>query len=289
MFNLIEYSYATMNETLLRTFLAIAEARNLNRAAEQLHVTQSTISARLNSLEDALGQKLFHRKKNGTELTSAGFKFARYARLMTNLWRQARQETSLPEKVESVCNIGCHPDLWTELGHTLIQHISTSQPNVALSAWQSDQTTLTHWLSNELIDAAICYTPTLKEGWTSRILYRDRLLLVSTKPRSLMRWDPHYVYVDCGEAFRMNHAASYPEADTPLTTFGCPQWALDHLILNGGSAYLPERLIKMHLKNKQLYVVEDAAEFSRTAYVVLNSGRTSSWSWLPEFIDSLEC
>ena len=44
-----------MNIVLARTFLETLEAGNLNKAAARLHVTQSTVTMRLNALEDLLG------------------------------------------------------------------------------------------------------------------------------------------------------------------------------------------------------------------------------------------
>ncbi len=66
-----------MNIGLARTFLEILEAGNLNKAAERLHVTQSTVTMRINALEDLLGQKLLVRSKSGVALTNSGFKFKR--------------------------------------------------------------------------------------------------------------------------------------------------------------------------------------------------------------------
>ena len=95
-----------MNISVINTFLAIAERGQMNRAAEQLHVTQSTVTTRLNNLEAELGQTLFHRRKSGAELTSAGFRFRRYAQLMVDTWRQARQETALPTDIDTTFNLG---------------------------------------------------------------------------------------------------------------------------------------------------------------------------------------
>jgi DNA-binding transcriptional LysR family regulator len=44
-----------------RTFLAVVAAGNFISAAERLHVTQSTVSTRIRSLEDQLGCTLFVR------------------------------------------------------------------------------------------------------------------------------------------------------------------------------------------------------------------------------------
>ena len=61
-----------MNLAGLQTFLAIVETGNLVRAAERLHVTQSTVTSRLDTIEDALGQRLLVRSRKGAELTKAG-------------------------------------------------------------------------------------------------------------------------------------------------------------------------------------------------------------------------
>ena len=263
------------------------ETRNLNHAATLLNVTQSTVSARLNSLEDELGQALFQRKKSGAELTAAGFKFERYARLMTDLWRQAKQETALPSKVEYVCNFGCHPDIWTSLGRDFFQHARRLAPNAALSIWQGEQDNLNRWLSTGLIDASLCYSPNILENAVAKVLRHERLILVSNIKRKLMRWDPEYIYVDYGEGFRQKHAAAYPDGDTPMTVFNSPIWALDHLSLNGGSAYLPERMIKKQLLTSQLFQVKDAPEFIQSIYIVSNTEMTKSWKWMPQLLNHL--
>ena len=276
-----------MNQVTLNTFLAIIETRNLNHAANSLNVTQSTVSARLNALEDELGQALFHRKKSGAELTSAGFKLERYARLMTDLWRQAKQETSLPNDVEYVCNFGCHPDIWQNFGKEFFQSVRKRAPNAALSIWQAEHNKLKQWLSTGLIDAAICYDSLIQGHHLPSVLHKEQLVLVSTIKRPLMRWDPNYVYVDYGQEFRRNHAATYADGDTPMTVFNSPAWALDYLMLNKGSGYLPLRLIEEHLHNQTLHLVAMAPEFTQTIYLVTNPDVTDKWIWLKGLISEI--
>ncbi len=45
----------------LRYFLETAREENMSRAAERLHLSQSTLSKQLKNLEDELGKKLFVR------------------------------------------------------------------------------------------------------------------------------------------------------------------------------------------------------------------------------------
>ena len=55
----------------LRYFLAVAREENMTRAAEQLHVTQPTLSKALKALEDELDKKLFTRHSFLMDLQSS--------------------------------------------------------------------------------------------------------------------------------------------------------------------------------------------------------------------------
>ena len=54
-----------MDINLARTFLTVAETGSFIEAARKMHVTQSTVSARVKVLEDLLGRPLFQRSKYG--------------------------------------------------------------------------------------------------------------------------------------------------------------------------------------------------------------------------------
>ena len=56
----------------LRYFDALAEALNFTRAAQRLHVTQSTLSHQIRQLEDELGYPLFDRTTKKVTMTEAG-------------------------------------------------------------------------------------------------------------------------------------------------------------------------------------------------------------------------
>src|ERR1700694_4251319 len=56
----------------LRSFVAVAAAGRLPRAAEKRHVSQPAVSAQIKALEDELEVALFGRTPSGMELTFAG-------------------------------------------------------------------------------------------------------------------------------------------------------------------------------------------------------------------------
>jgi len=63
----------------LRYFIALAGSLNFTRAAERVHVTQSTLSHQIRQLEDEIGQPLFERIGKRVFMTEAGETFLAYA------------------------------------------------------------------------------------------------------------------------------------------------------------------------------------------------------------------
>ena len=64
----------------LRYFVAVAEERNLTRAAARLHITQQSLSQQIRTLEAQLGVTLFERSRRGVALTNVGAVLLREAR-----------------------------------------------------------------------------------------------------------------------------------------------------------------------------------------------------------------
>jgi DNA-binding transcriptional LysR family regulator len=273
-----------MNLEELKTFLAVVEAGSLIAASRRLNVTQSTVTARINALEDEIGQKLLHRHKSGAELTSPGFKFKRYAELMVQLWRQARYEVSLPKGFVGVCNLGLDFDLWDDAGRIFLDFVRAEAPGVALAVWPGEQRQLDRWLSIGLIDVALCYAPQSGGSFATRILFDDELILVSDAARTVPDLGPSYVYVDHGEEFRRLHAAAYPGDTTSALTIASSQWAIDHLLRHGGAGYITRRHAKPMLEAGRLHEVAGAPHFSRRAYVVEVAQTTAAWPWLESAI-----
>ena len=63
----------------LRYFTALAECLNFTRAAERVHVTQSTLSHQIRQLEDEIGRPLFDRVGKRVALSEAGEMFVVFA------------------------------------------------------------------------------------------------------------------------------------------------------------------------------------------------------------------
>src|SRR6478609_4648622 len=96
-----------MDLTLAETFLRIVQTRSFLRAAEQLHVTPTAVSARVRMLEEMLGRSLFIRNKAGAALTVAGEQFLPHATSLMQVWERARHQVAVPAGRRAVLTVGC--------------------------------------------------------------------------------------------------------------------------------------------------------------------------------------
>ncbi|MBI5164069.1 MAG: LysR family transcriptional regulator [Magnetospirillum sp.] len=257
-----------MNIDLARTFLEIVETGNFNKAAERLHVTQSTVSMRIKALEDELGRALFVRSKAGTELTAAGTRFRRYAAMMVRVWEQARQEIALPAGFRTVLNVGGQFSLWDRLLVQWLPWMRTALPEVAVRAEVGLSEGLMRQLAEGLLDVGIMYSPQSRPGLHIEKLLDERLIMVSTRKRSVGEWDDDYVFVDWGPEFRQGHGRAFPDLKTPAVSVGLGAMGLQFLFAHGGTGYFPMRTVRSALAAGRLFEVADAPDFRRPAWLV---------------------
>lgn len=257
-----------MDITLARTFLAIIELGNFARAADRLYVTQSTISTRIKQLEDLLGQPLFQRTKAGASLTPAGAQFRPFAEKMVQTWEQACQEVSLPQTFQARLSVGVQFTLWERLMVKWLPWIRQAVPDYAILADVGASDSLMQQLVNGLLDLVITYTPQNRSGLVVEKIMEEHLILVSDSTTQFGPHDKNYIHVDWGPEYKMDHANEFPGIDmAPIATNYGPL-ALQYLLTNGGSAYLPLRMARPFIEDGRLQHIETAPYFSRTAYSV---------------------
>lgn len=121
-----------MNVVLARTFLAVVETGSFVKAAEQVFVTQSTVSTRIKALEAQLGKNVFDRGKAGASLTPAGAQFQKHAITIIRAWEQALLEVSLPEGYQSALTIGGQYSLWDGFLLEWLAQMRSKAPEVAI-------------------------------------------------------------------------------------------------------------------------------------------------------------
>ena len=256
----------------IRTFLEISDCGNFNRAAENLNVTQSTISARVKSMEDSFGRDLFVRSHAGVVLTSAGQHFREYALNIQRLWQQAHQRINLRENFNHGIGLGMQVSLWDSLVLKWIPWMRQNARDVAVRVEADYSPSLMRQLSDGLLDIGVMYNPRPMPGLIVESLLEETLVLVATNQRHLIEgWTEDYVFVDWGESFRVKHGEAFPDMETPAVSVGLGSLGLEYILQNGGSGYFPLRLVLPHIENETLFYVKGAPTMQRPAYVVYPS------------------
>jgi DNA-binding transcriptional LysR family regulator len=252
----------------VRTFLEIAETGAFVKADERLNVTQSTASMRIKALEEGLGRPLFVRSKAGAQLTAAGQQFRRYATTLVRAWQQARQDVALPPGFQAVLGIGGQHSLWDRLLIKWLPWIRKAMPDVAVRAEVGTPETLIRQLGEGLLDIAMMYAPQSRTGFVIEALFEDRLVMVSTERNEPPAITKRYVFVDWGPAFLSSHTQAFPDFATPAVSVSIGLLGLAYLLESGGTAYFPMRVVRPHLEDGRLHLVQGAPEFRRPAYAV---------------------
>jgi len=253
----------------IRTFLEISNCGNFNRAAENLNVTQSTVSARVKAMEDRFGRVLFKRGHSGVELTSSGQHFRQYALNIQRLWQQAQQRISLPESFSHGIGLGSQVSLWDSLILKWIPWMRQNAESVAIHVEADYSPSLMRQLSDGLLDIGVMYNPRQTPGLVIEDLLEETLVLVATDRREVRDdWVEDYVFVDWGEEFRRRHGEAFPDMDTPAISVGLGSLGLEYILQNGGSGYFPIRVVQPLLDSGELFLVGGAPEMQRPAYMV---------------------
>ena len=77
----------------LRYVIALAEKQNFSKAADELFITQPTLSQQIKKLEDNLGIQIFYRTTKTVTLTQDGKEFVDKARKVMKCYKELEDWT----------------------------------------------------------------------------------------------------------------------------------------------------------------------------------------------------
>jgi DNA-binding transcriptional LysR family regulator len=256
-----------MDIDLARTFLAVVSTGSFQGAADRLNVTQTAVSARIKTLEDELGRRLFVRNKAGARRTAPGERFTRHANALVQIWESAHRQIAVPTGREHLVSIGTELSLWTPLFSDWLVWMYRQRPQVALRVEVDAPARLVERVLAGSLDAAVLYNPTRHPDLIVEFLAEEKLMLVTTSPDG--RCDPEtYIHVDWGAEFAANEQSAFPDLAGPPIAISLGPLAFQYMLTVGGSGYFRESVVKADIEQGALYRVADAPEFSHSIYLV---------------------
>ena len=263
-----------MNIENLRAFLEVTATGSFQKASESLHITQSSVSARIKALEDRLNRELFTRKRDGVALTNGGKAFYPYALSVVKTWQQAQQEVSLPPDIDNIVSLGIPVHYWNKLYSDWLNWMNENAPGTATRIQSDYSIFLLHELREGLLDLALVFYPELTPGLHFEPLFSEQLLMVSNEARHVN--DGHtqgYIYIDWGHQFQEQHNREYPNVPHHRITLALESQALVQIIERGGSAYLASSTAEPFIKEGKLFRVKGAKEFTLTIYLAVSDSK----------------
>lgn len=252
-----------MDITLARTFVEVVRCGSFVAAAEHLHVTQTTVTARIQGLESLLGCALFVRSRHGARMTANGERFLGHAAKLLQTWEAAQRDLPLPEGHDRLFAFGGEVSLCNPILFTWAARLRERSPSQAVRVEAGDGDTLQVKVERGDLDAALVYQPVYRPGIQVEQLLEEKLVQVS----AIHHPEP-YVYVDWGPEFRHQHDIALPHLVKAALHFNLGPLALQYLLQIGGRGYFRTRVVDRYIQAGRLQRVGDAPEFSYPVYLV---------------------
>jgi len=252
-----------MDIDLAKTFLEITRTGSFAGAADNLHLTQTAVTARIQKLEALLDTRLFVRNRAGAKLTPDGERFTPHVLQFLQTWDKARTDMALPRGHRARISVGAEASLWNPLLFNWVCWMREHQPAVALNTEVDNAEALFGKLENRMLDLALVHRPDYFPGLQVEQLLEEKLIMVSA-PHS----DEPYLFVNWGAEFKAQHDIALPQRRRASLCFNLGPLALQYLLTVGGSGYFRSRVVQRHLNQKSLVAVPNAPEFTYPLYAV---------------------
>jgi LysR family nitrogen assimilation transcriptional regulator len=171
--------------------IAVCEEGSFTRAAERENATQSGISQHVAAVERSLGVKLFERTPAGVTPTPAGLRYyKRCVEAVGALDQAADEARSIGRQVTGELRIGLMPTFTRAILAPVLEDFVPRCPEVRLHIVEGYSGLLTEMVLDDELDFAVVPAFEGMIGLTSRLLVRDREMLISGPRRGLTALAP---------------------------------------------------------------------------------------------------
>ncbi|MDX5319755.1 MAG: LysR family transcriptional regulator, partial [Bacteroidota bacterium] len=145
-----------MNLQQLEYILALDKHRHFVKAAEASHVTQPTLSAMIQKLEEELGIAIFDRSRQPVEPTEEGARIIQQARIVLQETKHLVELAKHPEEDPAgEYSIGIIPTLAPYLLPLFLKQFTEKHPKIHLTIKETHTDEILRLLERDELDAGI--------------------------------------------------------------------------------------------------------------------------------------
>lgn len=166
----------------LRYFSALAAELSFTRAAEKVHVTQSTLSHQIKQLEEEVGQPLFDRVGKRVVITEAGeMLLSAVSKALREIDDGVRTVRGGAGPLQGSLVIGSTHTFNIKFVPACLALFLERHAGVSVTVLELSATEVEEQLSRETIDFGIAYRPARSPDFVFEPLYIDEMMLVVSK------------------------------------------------------------------------------------------------------------
>ncbi|WP_019637939.1 LysR family transcriptional regulator [Paenibacillus fonticola] len=167
------------NIELYRIFLHTARLGNLTKAAQQLHITQPSVSYAIKQLESRLGVKLFDRLSKGVKLTPEGSALLEYVEQSFALLQAGEEKiASLKNLSSGELRVGASGPMIKHLLLPTLDQYHDRYPEVRIRLSQGKSSDIQNQLLDGQIDIGLVHLPLNDERIVSNHLISQEHIFV---------------------------------------------------------------------------------------------------------------
>lgn len=172
----------------VRYFDAVAETLNFTRAAQRLHVTQSTLSHQIRQMEEELGVALFDRIGKRVRMTEAGEILRSYmAPALAQIDRGVQALRNPASDITSHIRLGTTPSFNTRMIPRCVSSFLAQHPDHEVTVEELPAAAIAEGVAADRLDLAVSYQPADDAQLWFEPLYNEELRLVVGATHPLAR------------------------------------------------------------------------------------------------------
>ncbi len=169
-----------MDLVLIRSLIAVADAGSITGAADQIHVSQSALSRRLQQLEADLGAQLVVRSRHGVEFTDLGRQTLEAGRAIAARYDAIRQGIVDQQNLErGIVRIGGGATVTSFLLPAAIAAFQSRYPGIRFYVKEAGSSEIAAAVAAGELEMGILTLPLAERDLETEVLTSDEIVLVA--------------------------------------------------------------------------------------------------------------
>jgi LysR family transcriptional regulator, cell division regulator len=277
----------------LRVLEAVARHGSMNRAATELNMVQSNVTARIRILEQQVGTPLFDRSRRGVVLTAAGERLLPYAARLSAILKEAYEAARDDGTPRGNLRIGSLETTAALRLPAILSAYAQAYPEVGLVVTTGTSSSLITDVLDHKLDGAFVAGPVQHVDLLEEIIFREELMLVTSPALR------HFDDIDRQRELKIivfRHGCSYRQRLETLLTrrgiqtarpleFGSLDAILGCVAAGVGITLLPKAVVASAWREGRVVAHELPPEDARVATVFIQRRNVYASSALNAFLE----